>query len=893
MGTIRLILPAILVLLARPAEGPAKAGGDESIWVEGEDAAKSTFQKHGWYDGVKKDVLSGQNWLSHYGPQPGEASWSVDAKEGGEYAFWVRCNTIMVTQHYKIDSGDWVECDLKSEPREEMMISPNPDHRSLAWVKLGKVKLTPGAHTVSFRLTSKIQNHGGIDCFVLSNGAFVPSGARKPAPKGVAAGKPEEWFEVTADDDAFSPKSIIDVSSLLPKPAGKFGFVTHKGASLMAGSQVVKFWGCGANVEGDKPRAWQEQWARYLAKHGVNMVRQHTLEAHLGLPKREGGKLVFDEKKLDQWDWWFSTLKKNGIYMTVSFFYAHNITREDGYDLFDELPAVNGNANLRSTSGFATVEPAIQECEWKYVEAVLAHKNPYTGLRYVDDPALAVLEVRNEDSIFWHWPLNDLVQGQKFPKHTARLAQKWADWLKKKYGTDEKLKAAWGAGARPGDSVSNGSMGAYAAWEMKADGPQRNKAEKERLGDWVRFLAELQRDGYVEREKKLRASGYKAVTMSTAWRAGDAAADPANTWTDDAMEMIDRHNYFGGGEGVHNIKEGKLESGTHLGMPGGGLLASGLYQVEDKPFSMTEWTQSPPNQYKLEAAPLFAWYGMGLQGWDSSYHFLSSRNRMGGGWPNMSAYVTDTPAYIGQFPALAFAIYKGHITEAPIAAARRMKPDALFHGIDALQQDFSGGGYDQKATKGNLATPQEVLAIGRVTCKFADDAKPAEKADWTKYWDKEKKVVRSMTGQLEWDYGRRVVTVATPKTQAVLGFAGGSTFDLPGVKVEVKTPFVSLIFTPLDDQPLVASKHILITAMARDKQSGTEYSEDGARLVKAGGPPLLMEPVVATITLKGPPPSEVRSVDLYGVPTEIKIPVAGGSFVIDGRYQAYYFEVKR
>ena len=870
----------------------AARAGDETIWVEGESPAQSSFAKHGWYDGVKKDVLSGQNWLSHYGPQAGEASYAIDVKEGGEYAFWVRCNTLMVTQHYKLDAGEWVECDLKSEPREEMMISPNPDHRSLAWVKLGKVKLAAGAHTVAFKLSSKIQNHGGIDCFVLTNGPFVPSGARRPAPKGVAAGKPEEWFEVTADDDAFSPKSITDLSSLLPKPAGKLGFVQRKGSVLVVGGQPQKFWGCGANVEGGKSRPWQEQWARYLAKHGINMVRQHTVESHLGLPKREGGKLAFDEKKLDQWDWWFATLKKHGIYMTWSLFYAHHVTREDGYDLFDELPQA-GNANVRNTSGFVTVEPKLQESEWAYLEALLLHKNPYTGMRYLDDPALAVVEIRNEDSIFWHYPLNDLAQGQKFPKHTARLKQRWSEWLKKKYSTDEKLKAAWGAGARPADSLSNVSMGAYAAWEMKADGPQQNKAEKERLGDWVRFLAELQRDGYVEREKKLRALGFKAVTVTTAWRAGDAAADPANTWTDDAMDMIDRHNYFGGGEGGHNVKEGKVENLTHMGMPGGGLLASGLYQVEDKPFSMTEWTQLPPNPWKLEAAPLMAFYGYGLQGWDVSYHLLSSRNRMGAGWPNMSSYVTDTPHVIGQFPALAFALYKGHVAEAPLAAARRMKPDVLFHGIDALGQDFTGGGYDAKATKGSLATPQEVLAIGRVTCKFADDAKPAEKVDWSQYWDKEKKVIRSMTGQLAWDYGRRIVILAGPKTHAVIGFAGGASFDLPGVKVEVKTPFVSLIFTPLDDQPLAVSKHVLITAMARDKQTGTEYSEDGSRLLKAGGPPLLMEPVAATISLKGPTPLEVRPVDLYGVPTDVKIPLMAGSFTIDGRYQAYYYEVKR
>ena len=64
---------------------------------------------------------------------------------------------------------------------------------------------------------------------------------------------------------------------------------------------------------------------------------------------------------------------------------------------------------------------------------------------------------------------------------------------------------------------------------------------------------------------------------------------------------------------------------------------------------------------------------------------------------------------------------------------------------------------------------------------------------------------------------------------------------------------MSLLFTPLDDQPLVESKHILITAMARDAQTDTRYSADGTQLLDAGRPPLMMEPVQATLTFKGPP----------------------------------------
>jgi len=111
--------------------------------------------------------------------------------------------------------------------------------------------------------------------------------------------------------------------------------------------------------------------------------------------------------------------------------------------------------------------------------------------------------------------------------------------------------------------------------------------------------------------------------------------------------------------------------------------------------------------------------------------------------------------------------------------------------------------------------------------------------------------------------------------------------------VKVTTPFVSLLLTPLDDQPLVESKHILITAMAQDAQTGTRYSPDGKQLLDPGRPPLLMEPVQAMLQIKGPPIESVKVVDIYGVPTDREVSHERNVFEIDGRHQTYYYEVKR
>jgi len=881
----------------------SRAWADEHVWLEGEDAKPHTFNKHSWYSttDVRKDLLSpgtpggaAGDWLGHFdnSGQGATAQWSFSLKEGGDYTVWLRCNPFKTRHAIQIDGGASQNVDLASDPRERLnLIAPKIDMRFIAWVRAATVKLGAGAHTITLTVTKEgTQAHAGVDALVLANFKWAPSGAVKPPAPGAPAPKPDEWFPLFPDDDPHDPASITDVSKLLHAPAGKHGALGRKGAALQfADGTPVKLWGVNAAMAATEQL--QEQQARFYAKNGVNLVRQHPVEGVVGLLQTgAGGARELDAAKLATFDRWFATLKKHGIYMAWSPFYPHVITPDDGYpqELYAELPDRGGG---KSSSGVVGFMPKLQDAEWAWLEALLEHKNPHTGLRYVDDPALAIVETHNEDSVFWHAPLNDLATGASYPKHTAELKKLWGQWVKARYGDDTKLKQAWGAGMKSGDSVSSQTMPIYGAWEMAADGPQ-NAAEKQRMGDFIRFLAETQRAFFDKRESRLRALGFKGVTVTTAWKAGGAAADAANLWCDDAADAIDRHNYFGGGKGGHDIIEGKVANSTHLGLPGRGILSIGLYQVEDKPFFISEWTQKPPNQWKAEIAPLVAAYGMGLQGWDAVMHFAASRVRMGGGWPGGRSYVTETPHYLGQFPALARAVHLGHFTEGRIVFGRRLAEDAVFKGVDALKQDFTESGYDDKEPKANPETPVEVLAIGRVTAKIKDGQAAPQKDDWTQHWDKTKKIVKSVTGELIWDYDRRLVTIETRKTQGVIGFAGGQTVELPDVTVKVTTKFVSLLLTPLDDQPLGQSSHVLITALAQDRQLGAVYSADGFTLQKLGGPPLYLEPVQATLTFKGASLTSARAVDQHGVPTATEIERSDQTITIDGRYATYYYEVR-
>jgi hypothetical protein len=916
----------LLVLLSQAAVAR------EALWIEGEQYVSSSFNRHGWYQNtnIAKGLLSPGvpgvsegNWHTHYtnaGSEQATALYRFAIAEGGSYAWWVRLNPFRNSsgganygyRHRRLGSswGPWQSLDV-SEARSGMidLVDTGIDIRFIAWCFGGRFDLVPGTYELEVRLSRREgdkDNHGGIDVMALVNFPWAPAGTAPPEVE-IPQAEPDAWFTLRAGPDAFSPDSIIDMSGLIEKPAGSRGFLHSRGKDFVfEDGTPVKFWGINASMT--ETIEAQERQARFYAKHGINMVRQHPVQSVLGSLRRDGDRRFFDPERLDRFDRWFSILKKNGIYMTWSIFYHHVVLPDEGIDsaLYNELP--NSGAG-KDTYGFATFIEEYQDSQWEYAKRLLSHVNPYTGLAYKDDPALAIVEARNEDSVFFHNPLGDaFARGQSRPEHAARLKRMWQQWVKQRYGNDAALAQAWGAGlkkttihngdgslrSRP-DSVDETNMYIYAAWEMAADGPHSNKtAERARMGDFIRFLAEMQRRTYETYERRLRELGYKAVTVSTAWKAGGPAAEAANLWTDDAMDAISRHNYSGGGAGGHGITTGAVNNGTHLDKPARGLLSSGLWQVEDKPFLMTEWTQKPPNQWKAEIAPLMVFYGMGLQGWDALYHFAGSRSYMGDGWPGMNSYVTETPHYIGQFPALAFALYHGHFDEGPLVAARRLATEAIFAGVDVLEQKHGATGHDENELLAHGSTPVEALAVGRVTLKIADGQGPSQPADLFGWLNTRTRTARSRTGQLTWDYGRRVVLVHSQKTQGVIGFAGGGTYDLPGAVFEaVDTPFLVLLFTPLDNRPLIESEHILITAMARDKQLGAVYNDDGTELLQTGGPPLLLEPVQATIRFKGDAVASARVVDVYGVPTDRDLERDGNTIRIDGRYATYYYEIRR
>ncbi len=378
-------VPMLMVALtALSQEALNSDSGDpdpkEAIWIEGESATRHTMSRHPWwYDQVKKDVLSGGEWISNYSDQKeGSADYEFAVTTPDTYALWVRANPSAGAKlDWQMDDGAWKAIDFKEARGNQNIAADNkPDMRFLAWAKAGAVQLSAGKHSVRFKMATGADkhHHGGLDCFVFTRLPFVPAGARKPL-RALASSGPSNWFPLLPDDETFSAESVIDMSRLIPAPAGELGFLQSDGDKLRFGKAgPVKLWGVNANLEhGRYSHEQLTHRARYLRKFGVNAVRQHPLWDEV----TTNGQV--DPAKLDAYDWWFAELKKHGIYSSWSVFYHWTIGPESKYPLYDDLLPGERGSPLSDTYGVIAAAPKLWELRTAVLVDLLSHQNPYTA----------------------------------------------------------------------------------------------------------------------------------------------------------------------------------------------------------------------------------------------------------------------------------------------------------------------------------------------------------------------------------------------------------------------------------------------------------------------------------------------------------------------------------
>lgn len=620
--------------------------------------------------------------------------------------------------------------------------------------------------------------------------------------------------------DAFSDQALLDLRSLNEAVAGETGFIrlSKDGNDFVRGDgKPIRFWAMNSGAHSKHPKFPApdlDRHARFMAKRGINMTRFHG-----NVTPRNGNIDEVNRGELDGLWRTVAAMKKAGIYTTFSPYWANSSQIKAGQ---------NGIlANEAGNSGLLFFDQRLQQAYKAWWKTILTEPNPYTGIPLKDDPALALLQLQNEDSLlFW------TSQGIKGPAGTE-LRKRFARFAAEKHGSVEKAIAAWGGAKLGGDTADELEL--HIVWQLTKDGnvtKSGSEGEKARAADQAHFMAKVMYDFNAMMKDYLQKElGAKQIINAGNWKTADnVVLNDLERWSYSANEVQAVNRYY---TGLHIDTEKRYEgwaivNGQFYTDPS--VLTNPrefpltLRLVAGAPMLITESSWVPPLAKQSEGPFLIAAY-QSLTGFDGYYWFATgdedwTEPKSANGYlPSLGKWIMATPMLLGQFPANALALRTNLIKEGKPVVQEARSLDSLWRReVPIIAED---AGFDPNRDQGDglqlaadhSAVNQLAYLAGPVTVTYGEG-----KTEIAKDLDTlvTKDVVTSITGELKWNHQVGFATVDAPAIQGVTGFlAKAGPQQLKTVKIESTNDYATVVCVALDGKPLATSAKILI-------QVGTE-----------------------------------------------------------------------
>ncbi|MBR0458557.1 MAG: hypothetical protein IJJ26_04930 [Victivallales bacterium] len=239
------------------------------------------------------------------------------------------------------------------------------------------------------------------------------------------------WRVIDMDKTEILPGSALDQSNIIDAPAGKYGRVIQGPNDALgfekAPERSVRLKGVSSGLP--PPALWKNcdnatakknitQFAMDCRRQGYNCFRDNGIDAWLMYGSNKA--LQPNPEMVDRFDWMFAEFKKQGIYWhNVVFSYHLYQAEQDHGESFDkrELHKVMMGVG----------RPWERE-RWKAgAKVLLNHVNPYTGIAWKDDPALAIVEFHNENYLGFARIASVI---HKYPIEFQFVQDKWKAFLK-------------------------------------------------------------------------------------------------------------------------------------------------------------------------------------------------------------------------------------------------------------------------------------------------------------------------------------------------------------------------------------------------------------------------------------------------------------------------------
>ena len=453
-----------------------------------------------------------------------------------------------------------------------------------------------------------------------------------------------------------------------------------------------------------------------------------------------------------------------------------------------------------------------------------------------------MIQIQNEDSLlFW---TEQSIKG----KQLELLGKQFGDWTKAKYGTLQAALRHWDGGGLPEDDPARGVLGIHIVWQFTQP---RSGGFKKRLDDQLQFFAETMYRFNAEIARYLREDlGCKQLINAGNWKTADSIRlNDVERWSYTANEVLAVNSYYspvhlGPDRGWRINKGDRFENASVLFNPRALPLA--LKQVVGYPMMVTETHWVPPLGYQSEAPFLAAAYqsltGVDAAFWNGTCEIeWSNRDRAAWDSASRAKWSIATPMMLGQFPAAALLFRRGDVTSGHPAVVEHRSLEQLWGRVPPIIAEDPG--YDPNRDLGDTARRSQLAGgvdplaflVGPVQVVYGSDPAKTTVADLSRYIDREKKVVRSDTGQLAWDYGRGLCTLDAPRAQGVTGFLRPvGSIKLGDVTIRSENQYATVLVVSLDGTPLARSGRVLVQVGTRARPTGwadhaVTFTVDGGR----------------------------------------------------------------
>jgi hypothetical protein len=610
--------------------------------------------------------------------------------------------------------------------------------------------------------------------------------------------------------DEFSSESMLDLRSLNEKVAGQSGYVSlsNDGNDFVLGDgSTARFWALNTSYYGPN----LERHARFLAKRGVNMVRFHGNIT----PKEKLTDINLQER--DKLWRTVAAMKKQGIYMTFSPYWAGSSQTKPVMGYLDD----GGNKNW----GLLFFDPQLQAAYKEWWKQVLTEPNPYTGIPLASDPALAIIQLQNEDSLLF-WTSQRIKGGAR-----KELRRQFFEFLKNKYGSLESALSAWSGAKVPRDQddpddLASNEASLYIIWEFTQR--RGGSGQAKRLADQLQFFTEtMLRFNQTMRDYLRSELKCKALINAGNWRTADnLKLLDAERYSYSATEVMGVNRYFSGAHhGKHNgwaiVNGDTFTDDSVLLNPR--ELPVALKQPAGFPMIVSESSWVPPQGYQSEGPFIIAAY-QSLNGVDAFYWFATKEEdwrqpgSANGYLPSEGKWVCATPMLLGQWPAAALLYRSGYVRHGePVVSEQRSLKDIWERKTPIISEE---AGFDPNRDTEHFPRESSIkvgvnplaFLAGPVLTKFNGDASRSKVSDLSKFIDSDHGIVTSTTDELSLNHSKGLCTLNAPKAQGVAGFLkkAGGIFHLRDVAISSGNDYASALMVSMDGKELSDSSRILV-----------------------------------------------------------------------------------